>query len=93
MSISGRNFGRMARVRPSRDKGEETPRSSKASQDLLSALPDEEFTVDDLEEFREFMAEAKTDELADPAFKERLRRDLWWMMVSRLSSKDEMPDS
>jgi hypothetical protein len=71
----------------------EDPSSFEGPEDLFSALPLDEFSVAELEEFRDFMVEGGIDEMADPAFKERLRRDLWWMMVSRLSAKGRTPDS
>jgi hypothetical protein len=40
----------------------------------------------DLEALQEFVADDGTDwpdGLADPVFKERLRMDAWWMIVSR----------
>ena len=93
MSDSARNFGRVARLFRSRGAAMEGPSSSGGPEDLLSALPPNEFSVAELEEFRDFMVEGGSDEMADPAFKERLRRDLWWVMVSRLSAKGRTPDS
>lgn len=93
MSDSVLNFGRVTRLLRSRRAAVERTSSSEGPEDLLSALPADEFSVSELEEFRDFMVEGKSDEVADPEFKERLRRDLWWMMVSRLSNKDQMPDS
>ena len=53
----------------------------------------EELSVGDIEEFREFMASDEETPQADPVFKERLRRDLWWNMVSRLGHRGNIPDS
>lgn len=93
MSDSVRNLGRVARLFQSRGTGLTGSSLSATPEDLISASSPNEFTVSELEEFREFIAEGDSGELADPAFKERLRRDLWWMMVSRLSAKGETPDS
>jgi len=93
MSDSIRNSGRVARLFRSRETGLDGPNSSGTPEDLVSGLSPNEFSVSELEEFREFIADGDSGELADPAFKERLRRDLWWMMVSRLSNKGETPDS
>ncbi len=93
MSDSIRNSGRVARLLRSRGTAMEGSSSFEGPDDLLSALPADELSVAELEEFRDFMVEGGIDEMADPAFKERLRRDLWWMMVSRLSAKGRTPDS
>ena len=53
----------------------------------------QELSVADLEEFRAFMASDEGIPQADPAFKERLRQDLWWTMVSRLGQRGKVPDS
>ena len=58
-----------------------------ASQEGVDEILSEELSVADVEEFREFMASGEDVPQADPVFKERLRRDLWWTMVSRLGQR------
>ena len=61
--------------------------------DLLSAMSAEELAAIDLDELREFMADEGEGPVADPVFKEQLRRELWWMMVSRLAPPGRTPSS
>jgi hypothetical protein len=41
---------------------------------------------DELLELREFVTGRTPDDLADPVLRERLRMDLWWMIMARLMS-------
>jgi hypothetical protein len=52
----------------------------------LDALEAEGWSEHELEALREFVANDGPAVTADRAFKERLRMDLWWMIVTRISS-------
>ena len=93
MSHSLRNAKRIAGVRRSGGDSTGEQRASAVMEDPLSEFSSEEFSAADIEEFREFMASGEDEPQADPLFKERLRRDLWWTMVSRLSHRGKVPDS
>ena len=94
MSSSMRNAKkRVALKRSEVDQGGDRRASWMKEDDVASALS-EELSVGDIEEFREFMASGGEDgPQADPVFKEKLRRDLWWNMVSRLGQRGKVPDS
>ncbi|MCH2184771.1 hypothetical protein MK280_02755 [Myxococcota bacterium] len=62
-------------------------------EELVASMSAEELAAVDLDDLREFMEESEEVPMADPVFKERLRKELWWMMVSRLVPSGEKPPS
>ncbi|MAI78687.1 MAG: hypothetical protein CL917_07095 [Deltaproteobacteria bacterium] len=52
--------------------------------EALLGMSPEELSGIDIDEFREFMMGGEEHVPTSPQFKEGLRRELWWMMVSRL---------
>ncbi len=42
------------------------------------------------DELLEFLDGSSTDDPADPAFRERLRLELWWLMIRRFSGTDRV---
>jgi hypothetical protein len=72
----------------------ETGRSvSRITEEGADEILGQELSAADIEEFREFMASGEDTPEADPLFKERLRRELWWSMVSRSAQKGNVPES
>jgi len=52
----------------------------------VDALSREGWDPESLGELREFADDEPPGEPADPVFKERLRLDLWWLIVTRLEA-------
>jgi hypothetical protein len=48
-----------------------------------NALRDVGWSAEDLADLREFVTASPAVDPPDPAFKERLRLDLWWLIVTR----------
>ena len=61
--------------------------------DALSSMSPEELSGIDIDEFRDFMMGGEGDVPVGQNFKEGLRRELWWMMVSRLVRGGRAPSS
>ena len=62
-------------------------------QEALVTMSSEELSGIDIDEFREFVMGSETDLPVRHEFKEGLRRELWWMMVSRLVRRARSPSS
>ena len=93
MSQSLRNSKKMMGLRNSETSASRKSSSPISAEELFVEGAGEELSVADLEEFREFMASGEGEPAADPVFKEKLRRDLWWTMISRLAHRGKVPDS
>lgn len=93
MSSSVRNVKKKISLKRS-EVGRESSRSRMMmTEEGADEILGQELSAADIEEFREFMASGEDTPEADPLFKERLRRDLWWSMISRSAQKGDVPES
>ena len=92
MSSSVRNVKKKISLKRS-EVGQESSRSRMMTEEGADEILGQELSAADIEEFREFMASDEDTPEADPLFKERLRRDLWWSMISRSAQKGDVPES
>jgi len=60
--------------------------------EAVELLEQADWSAGDIAELQEFMSCERTTRRADPAFRERLRLELWWLLVLlRLGGDDRLP--